>query len=226
MFITALADITGSFEDAIVESGRVLSVNGRVLPSTLHDVKLVASLELPHSLNEVRVEGESRIPEMAGRVRRVWLEPDNAPAFPPVIKALLSADLIVVGPGSLYTSILPNLLVHDLLSSMRASRAAKIYVCNIATQEGETDTFSTYDHVRVLEGYVGDDLFDVILCNDNFDGALNSSSVWVRVDEKTRSDERTYLTDLVNDAHPWRHDSVKLAQSIMDIFNERTGPLA
>lgn len=226
LFITALADITGSFEDAIVESGRVLSVNGRVLPSTLHDVKLVASLELPHSLNEVRVEGESRIPEMAGRVRRVWLEPDNAPAFPPVIKALLSADLIVVGPGSLYTSILPNLLVHDLLSSMRASRAAKIYVCNIATQEGETDTFSTYDHVRVLEGYVGDDLFDVILCNDNFDGALNSSSVWVRVDEKTRSDERTYLTDLVNDAHPWRHDSVKLAQSIMDIFNERTGPLA
>lgn len=225
LFITALADITGSFESAVVESGRVLSVNGRVLPSTLHDVKLVASMELPHSVNEVRVEGESKIPEMAGRVRRVWLEPDDAPAFPPVIQALLGADVIVVGPGSLYTSLLPNLLVHDLLASLRASRAIKIYICNIATQEGETDAFTTYDHVRALEGHVGDDLFDVILCNDNHEGKLNPSSVWVRVDEKTRSDERTYTTDLVDDAHPWRHDPLKLAQVIMDIFYERTGPL-
>jgi hypothetical protein len=88
LFITALADITGSFEDAVVESGRVLSVNGRVLPATLHNVKLVASMDVPHSINEVRVEGESRIPEMAGRVRHVWLEPDDAFAFPPVIKAV------------------------------------------------------------------------------------------------------------------------------------------
>ncbi|MCQ3938825.1 MAG: hypothetical protein DPW18_17535 [Chloroflexi bacterium] len=226
LFITALAEITGSFESAIVESGRVLSVNGRVLPSTLHDVKLVATMELPHSLNEVRVEGESRIPAMAGRVRRVWLEPDDAPAFPPVIKALLNADLIVVGPGSLYTSILPNLLVHDLLASIRASRAVKIYVSNIATQVGETDSFTCYDHIRALEGHVGDNLFDVILCNDNHQGDLGPSSVWVRVDEKTRSDERAYCADLVDDQFPWRHDSVKLAQVIMDVFNERTGPLS
>jgi uncharacterized cofD-like protein len=174
LFITALADITGSFEDAVVESARVLSVNGRVLPSTLHDVKLVASMELPHSVNEVRVVGESKIPEMAGRVRRVWLEPDNAPAFPPVIKALLNADIIVVGPGSLYTSILPNLLVQDLLASMDASRAIKIYVCNIATQAGETDAFTCYDHLRALEGHVGEDLFDIILCNDNYEGRCGS----------------------------------------------------
>lgn len=225
LFITALADITGSFEDAVVESGRVLSVNGRVLPSTLHDVKLVASMELPHSLNEVRVVGESKIPEMAGRVRRVWLEPDNAPAFPPVIKALLNADVIVVGPGSLYTSILPNLLVRDLLASLDASRAIKIYVCNIATQSGETDSFTCYDHVRALEGHVGEDLFDVIMCNDNYEGEMNADSVWVRVDEKSLSDSRTYTTDLVDDAHPWRHDAVKLAQVIMDIYDERTGPL-
>lgn len=225
LFITALADITCSFEDAVVESGRVLSVNGRVLPSTLHNVKLIASMELPHSLNEVRVEGESNIPAMAGRIRRVWLEPDNAPAFPPVIKALLTADAIVVGPGSLYTSILPNLLVHDLLASIRASRAVKIYVCNIATQAGETDSFTCYDHLRALEGHVGEDLFDVILCNDKYEGDVGPASVWVRVDEKTLSDERTYTADLVDDAHPWRHDSVKLAQVIMDIFYERTGPL-
>ena len=224
LFITALADITGSFEDAVVESGRVLSVNGRVLPSTLHDVKLVASMELPHSLNEVRVEGESRIPEMAGRVRRVWLEPDSASAFPPVIKAILNADVIVVGPGSLYTSILPNLLVHDLLSAMQISRAIKIFVCNIATQAGETDSYTCYDHIRALEGHVGEDLFDVILCNNNYDGEIGSSQ-WVRADEKTLSDSRSYCADLVDDGHPCRHDSLKLAQVVVDIFYERTGPL-
>jgi uncharacterized cofD-like protein len=224
LFITALADITGSFEDAVVESGRVLSVNGRVLPSTLHDVKLVASMELPHSINEVRVEGESKIPTMAGRVRRVWLEPNNASAFPPVIKAILNADMIVVGPGSLYTSILPNLLVHDLLAATHASRATKIYVCNIATQSGETDFFSCHDHVRALESHIGENMFDVILCNDNYENDIGSSQ-WVYADEKTLSDSRTHCADLVDDGHPWRHDSLKLAKVIMDIFYERTGPL-
>ncbi len=226
LFITALADITGSFEDAVVESGRVLSVNGRVFPSTLHDVRLIASMELPHSINEVRVEGESRIPEMAGRVRRVWLEPDNAPAFPPVIKEILNADVIIVGPGSLYTSLLPNLLVQDLLAAMHVTRAVKIYVCNIATQSGETDAYTCYDHVRALEGHVGEDLFDVILCNDNYSGEIGPSSQWVIADEKTLSDSRAYPADLVDTNHPWRHDSVKLAQTIVDIFLERTGPLS
>jgi len=225
LFIAALADITGSFEDAVAESGHVLSVNGRVLPSTLHDVKLVASMELPHSLNEVRVEGESKIPTMAGRVNRVWLEPDNASAFPPVIKAILNADAIVVGPGSLYTSLLPNLLVHDLLAAMRVSRATKIYVCNIATQSGETDFFTCHDHVRALENHVGEELFDIIVCNDNYSLDIGESSQWVLADEKTLSDSRTYCGDLVDDSHPWRHDSDKLAQVIMDIFYERTGPL-
>jgi uncharacterized cofD-like protein len=226
LFITALADITGSFEDAVVESGRVLSVNGRVFPSTLHDVRLVASMELPHSINEVRVEGESRIPEMAGRVRRVWLEPDNAPAFPPVIKEILNADVIIVGPGSLYTSLLPNLLVQDLLAAMHVTRAVKIFVCNIATQSGETDAYTCYDHVRALEGHVGEDLFDVIVCNDNYSGEIGPASQWVIADEKTLSDARAYPADLVDISHPWRHDSVKLAQTIVDIFLERTGPLS
>ncbi len=225
LFITALADITGSFESAVVESGRVLSVNGRVLPSTLNDVKLVASMELPNSLNEVRVEGESQIPKMAGRVRRVWLEPDDAPAFPPVIKELLNADIIVVGPGSLFTSLLPTLLVRDVLASIHASRAIKIYVCNIATQSGETDAFTCYDHIRSLEDHVGKDLFDVILCNDNYRGDIGPNSRWVVADEKTLSDTRTYCANLVDDGHPWRHDSLKLAQVILDIFYERTGPL-
>jgi uncharacterized cofD-like protein len=226
LFITALGDITGSMEEAIAESGRVLSVHGRVLPSTLHDVKLVADMRVPHSLNEVRVQGESRIPQMAGHVRRVWLEPNDAPAFPPIIKALLAADLIIVGPGSLYTSILPNLLVKDIIAAMNASRAVKIFICNIATQAGETDAYSCYDHVLALEEHVGEGLFDIVLCNDSYEGNIGGSSDWVRADEKSLSDSRVYTTDLVDDTHPWRHDSAKLSQVIINLYNERTGPLS
>lgn len=225
LFISALSDITGSFEEAVAESGRVLSVHGRVLPSTLHNVRLVADVRLPHVANEVRVEGESRIPEIAGLVRRVWLEPNDAPAFPPVIRALLNADMIVIGPGSLYTSLLPNLLVRDVLAAVRSSRALKVYVCNIATQPGETQTFTCYDHVRALEEHVGEDLFDIVICNDNYDGSLAEASEWVVADEKSRSDTRLYTTDLVDYEYPWRHDSPRLAQILMDMFYERTGPL-
>jgi uncharacterized cofD-like protein len=226
LFITALSDITGSFEEAVAESGRVLSVSGRVLPSTLHDVKLVADIQLPHVLNEVRVEGESRIPEAAGRIRRVWLEPNDAPAFPPALKALLSAELIVVGPGSLYTSLLPNLLVRDLLAAVHASRAIKIFVCNIATQTGETDSYSCYDHVRALEEHIGEDLFDVVLCNENHSVPLPAGTEWVRADSRTMSDARAYCADLLDEEHPWRHDSAKLGQVLMNLFSERTGPLS
>ena len=225
LFITALSDITGSFEEAVAESGRVLSVSGRVLPSTLHDVKLVADIQLPHTYNEVRVEGESNIPEAAGRVRRVWLEPNDAPAFPPALKAILSADLIIVGPGSLYTSLLPNLLVRDLMAAVHSSRAIKIFICNIATQTGETDSYSCHDHVRAVEEHIGEDLFDVVLCNENYSVALPAGSEWVRADQRTMADTRSYCADLLDVEHPWRHDAMKLGQTIMNLFFERTGPL-
>ncbi len=225
LFITALSDLTGSFEQAVAESGRVLSVSGRVLPSTLHDVKLVADVQLPHLGNEVRVEGESNIPEAAGRVRRVWLEPNDAPAFPPVLHAILNADLIIVGPGSLYTSILPNLLVRDLAAAIQASRAVKIFVCNIATQRGETDQYSCHDHVRALEQHMGEDLFDIILCNNKTPNSLPANVEWVRIDDRTLSDSRLYCADLLDEEYPWRHDPHKLAQVIIDLFYERTGPL-
>lgn len=225
LFITALSDITGSFEEAVAESGRVLSVSGRVLPSTLHNVKLIADIQLPDVVNEIRVEGESNIPEAAGRVRRVWLEPNNAPAFPPALKAILNADLIVIGPGSLYTSLLPNLLVRDLLSAIQSSRAIKIFVCNVATQTGETDEYSCYDHVRALEEHIGEDLFDVVLCNDNNSIPLPAGTEWVRADHRTMSDARAYCADLLDEERPWWHDSEKLGQVLIDLFNERTGPL-
>lgn len=225
LFITALADITGSFESAVAESGKVLSVSGRVLPSTLHDVKLVADVVLPHSPNQVRVLGESSIPKMAGRVRRVWLEPNDAPAFPPTLKAVLNADMIVVGPGSLYTSLLPNLLVQDLLGALQSSRALKIYVCNIATQAGETDVYTCDDHIRALEEHIGEGVFDIILCNDNYRGELEAGSQFVICDDKTMSDRRTYCADLSDEAQPWRHDSNKLATTLIQLLEEYTGPL-
>ena len=226
LFITALTEITGSFEEAIAESGRALSVSGRVLPSTLNNVQLVADMRLPQVVNEVRVEGESHIPEMAGRVRRVWLDPNDPPVFPPVVQALLNADMIVVGPGSLYTSLLPNLLVPDLLAALRASRALKIYVSNLATQVGETDLYSCFDHVRALEEHVGEGLFDVVLCNEDYSGQLSANTQWVRAEGDDARDKRLYCADLPEKDRPWRHDPSKLARVLMDLYYERTGPLS
>ncbi len=224
LFISALVDVTGSFEEAIAESGRVLSVHGRVLPATLHDIKLVADVQVPNLENHVRVKGESKIPKMPGRVRRVYLEPNNPPAFPPTIQAILAADLVVIGPGSLYTSILPNLLVPDLLAALRSSRALKIYVVNIATQPGETGSYGVSDHIFALEEHIGAGLFDVIVCNNQVDGSLPNGVDWVSIDENAMK-YPIYGSDLMDREHPWRHDSVKLAKVLVDILYERTGPL-
>jgi uncharacterized cofD-like protein len=225
LFISALAEITGSFEEAVAESGRVLAVHGRVLPATLHDVRLVADMSLPNAIVEVRVEGESRIPEFPGRIHRVWLEPGNPPAYPLVIQAILAADLIIIGPGSLYTSILPNLLVPDVSASIRASRALKIFVCNVANQPGETDGFNCMDHIRVCEAHVGEALFELVVANTQYNNQLPEGIEWVISDEELESDYAMYYSDLTDEQMPWHHDHVKLAQVIMDLYQERTGPL-
>lgn len=225
LFISALSNITGSFEEAVAESGRVLSVHGRVLPSTLHNVKLVADMTLPHSAYEVRVEGESKIPEFSGRVRRVWLEPDDAPAFPPAIRALLAADLIVIGPGSLYTSILPNLLVADLLSAIEASKALKVFICNIASQAGETDSYTCYDHLAALESHTDKNLIELVIANDGQDASLPPKANWTEIGKEFDNDPRLYVADLLDREFPWRHDAKKLAQTLMNLLYERTGPM-
>jgi uncharacterized cofD-like protein len=225
LFISALAEITGSFEEAVTESGRVLSVHGQVLPATLHDIRLVAEVRLPNTVNQIQVKGESRIPTMPGRVRRVTIEPNNPSAFPPVIQAILAADMIVIGPGSLYTSLLPNLLVPDLLAAIRASRAMKAYVVNIATQRGETAAYTCSDHIRVFEEHVGADLFDVIVYNNNNVGTLPNGIEWVKLDEKAAT-YPVYGADVLDVERPWRHDSDKLANTLMDLLFERKGPLA
>jgi uncharacterized cofD-like protein len=225
MFITALADLTGSFENAVAESGRALSVHGQVLPATLHNVRLVADVQLPQTETEVRVEGESQIPKAAGRVRRVWLEPNDASAYPPVIQAVLGADMIVIGPGSLYTSILPNILVRDLLEAIHSSRAVKMFVTNIATQPGETENYSSSDHIHALEDLIGFELVDVIVCNSCYDGEFVGKTQWVRVEEGESRDPRVYFTELVDHDNLVHHDAAKLAQTLMALYNERTGPL-
>lgn len=225
LFISALSEITGSFEEAVVESGRVLAVHGRVLPATLRDVRLVADVQLPHSIGEVRVEGESTIPKFPGDVQRVWLEPNNPAAYPQVIQSILAAELIVIGPGSLFTSILPNLLVPDIVAAIQASRGLKLYVCNVATQPGETDGFDCEDHIKVLNDHVGGPIFDIIVMNNKFEGQLPDKTEWVKTLPESESEYPIYRTDLIDETQPWRHDSSKLAKAVMDLYQERTGPL-
>lgn len=226
LLITALTELTGSFEEAVAETGRVLAVQGRVLPATLHDVRLVADVQMPNGEGVVQqVRGESQIPKAAGKVLRVWLEPDSPQAFPPTLQALLSADLIVVGPGSLYTSIIPNLLVPDIAGALRASRALKFYVCNVATQPGETDGYQCGDHLKTLEKHVGTRLFDLLISNNRFEGKLPENLDWVKTEAQLQHTYSVYSADLVDLENPWRHDSKKLAKTIMDLYYERTGPL-
>ena len=225
LFITAMAEVTGSFERAVLESGRVLAVRGRVVPSTLQDVTLTADLRAePAGMGGVappiRVAGESSIGEAGGAIERVYLEPDDAPAYPEAVRALLEADLIVAGPGSLYTSILPNLLVPDIARAVAASRALKVYVCNVATQHGETEGYSTGDHVAALEAHVGEGFFPVVLANDNLDVDFDASPgvELVTVDLPPAAGYRLVAGDLVDHAHPRQHDGHKLAQALLRLL--------
>lgn len=225
LFISAMVDIAGSFDEAVVESGRVLSVHGKVLPSTLDNVRLVADVQLPHIGTEIQVEGESMIPQASGEVRRVWLEPNDATAFPPVIQAMLNADMIVVGPGSLYTSILPNVLVPEIITAFQTSRALKIFVCNIVNQKGETEKYTTADHVDAIEANLGSLSFDLIICNNYFPTNQQSEFEWVKLVDTPKFRKRLYCSNLVDEDNPWRHESGKLAKVLMDLLYERTGPL-
>jgi uncharacterized cofD-like protein len=225
LFITAMAEITGSFEAAVAESGRVLAVQGQVLPSTLNDVRLQADVMMPQAATEIRIKGESLIPKSNGKVKRVWLDPSGPAAFPQSIRAILAADLIVIGPGSLFTSLLPNLLVPDLAEAIRASRALKLFVCNLATEKGETIGYTCGDHIRTILDHVQGGLFDITVANNRFEGNLPSTIDWVRPEPGVEEQYPVYQADLVDDLYPWRHDSHKLAQVIINLYQERTGPL-
>ena len=226
LFITAMSGITGSFEQALVESSRVLAVQGQVMPSTLEDVTLMGEMHVDGEDGVSRVAGESAIPEMTGTIQRVYLQPDRVRAYPEAVRALLSADLIVLGPGSLFTSILPNLLVPGIAEAVRASPAHKVYVCNIATQQGETDDFSVQDHIRAIERHVGPGLFETVLVNNQFPRLpADADFKYVRTDSSSRTsasshDVDFYTAALVDTNRPWRHDTNKLAAALMTLLDE------
>jgi uncharacterized cofD-like protein len=225
LFISSMAEVTGSFEQAIAESGRVLAISGRVLPASLENVNLAADVVDPASGKLIRISGESKITEASGIIKQVMLEPSDPAAYPEVIQAILSADIVVIGPGSLYTSILPNLLVKDITAAIRATQGLKIFICNVATQKGETEGFSCGDHLQVIEDHIGANIFDIIVANDVPPQKFNRNVEGVEVEDNLRNRYAVYKNDLIDEEHPWRHDPAKITRVLMDLFRERTGPL-
>ncbi len=212
LFIMAMADVTGNFEHALRESGKVLAVKGTIVPSTLQDVTLVASI------NGSNVEGESKIPKQNGRISQVFLKPDGAQVNPEAAQAILNAELVVIGPGSLYTSILPNLLVEGMVEAIKASPALKVLVCNLASQQGETDGYEVDDYIRVIHEHVGSNLFDFVLVNSNHSHVPTGgqSQVIFRAADASRHPEVRFIAaDVVNIRIPSHHDPEKLARVIM-----------
>jgi len=214
-----MAEVTGSFERGILESSRVLAVQGQVLPSTLQPVTLMGELRL-EPVGVSRVSGESSIAEAAGSIERVYLEPGDASAYPGAVHAILNADLIVAGPGSLYTSVLPNLLIKDIAKAIEASRASKAYVCNVATQRGETEGYTAAEHVAALEKHVGGGLFQTVVVNDNQDVEFEGGEGVELVQPSFPPDINLDIinADLADAACPWRHDSEKLSQVLLDLI--------
>ena len=213
LFIMAMAEVTGDIEHAVRESGRVLAVRGEVLPSTLQDVVLCASV------NGGTVVGESKIPMQEHPITRVFLRPDNVEINPEAALAILNADIVTVGPGSLYTSILPNLLVHGMVEAIKASPALKVFVCNVASEKGETDNFGVSDFLRVLEDHVGSNIFDFVIVNSNHNYTPTGGQSKVLFDMQRmtlgREGPHFILTDVVNRRIPSHHDTDKLARTIM-----------
>ncbi len=219
LFIVAMTGVVGNFEEAIRQTSRVLAVRGQIVPSTLADVTLQAKTE-----DEDTIHGESNITHCAGRIKEVSIHPGNAQAPPEAIRAILEADMIVVGPGSLYTSVLPNLLVDGIRRAILASSAVKVYVCNVATQPGETDGFEVADHVRVLEKHVGRGLFHYVLANNNIENGLpgewHSEPVRIGTDSQ-RPRFHLVQADVISQDNRYHHDPKKLAAALIQLYYDR-----
>lgn len=221
LFIVAMSEVTGNFEAAIHEASRVLNVRGTILPSTLEDVTLSARTYE----NEV-VHGEHNITERGAAIREVYLNPAAAEAHPDAVRAILDADMVIIGPGSLYTSVLPNLLVEGIRKALKQTTALRVFVCNVATQHGETDGFGVAEHLEALERHAGRGIVQVVVANNNI--APELPEAWraeaVRVSEEAL---RAYPgiqvieEDVVAEENRYRHDPHKLAATIMRLYDQR-----
>lgn len=231
LFIAALANIVAQSDDsqhnslaeALVEVERVLNIQGRVIPSTLDDVVLTANLKLHGSSRTVKVRGESQIEKVDGVLESIAVEPENAQAYTPSVQAILEADIIVIGPGSLYTSILPNLMVKGIADALRATDAFIIYVCNVATQPVETENYTVAEHVMALEKHIGRGVFQAVLANNVYPIDTVGNTKYVLPAPEHHEILQRYdvlYTDLTDDERPWRHDTNKLAAAILRLSEQ------
>src|SRR6266581_2280542 len=220
LFVLAMTGVTGSFEHALRETSRVLAVKGTILPSTLQDVEICAEFA-----DGSEVCGESRIPEIGKPIRRIYLKPEHPAAQPEAVSAILEADLLVVGPGSLYTSVLPNLLVEGIAKALIQTDGLKVYVCNVATQPGETDGYTVQAHVDALVRHLPGQAnpLDVVIAPRHPDGAgaPQPDVTLVTTSPNLTGQPRIVVEDVVRDDHPLRHDPDKLATVLMHIYEEQ-----
>lgn len=223
LLLAALTGITGSFDEALIAAQRVLALQGQVFPSTLEQVTLVADVLVHEGETAVtkRIVGESAIPKAGGAIQRVFLEPTHVRAYPPALRAVFQADLIVMGPGSLYTSILPNLLIEDLRQAIMLARAPTVYICNLATQPGETDHYNVAEHVHAIQEHTSENCIDIVIANDNIklDPALGGGKTVFVQPTKPRH-AQLITADLADERRPWRHDSQKIAKAVMSLLAE------
>jgi uncharacterized cofD-like protein len=217
LFVLAMTGVTGSFEHALRETSRVLAVKGTILPSTLQDVEICADFT-----DGSEVCGESQIPEMGKPIERIRLKPEHPGAQPEAVKALLEADLIVLGPGSLYTSVVPNLLVEGIAKALIQSEALKVYVCNVATQPGETDGYDVDAHIAALARHMPGQVnpVDVVIANVHRTGTVTPQAnitLLTAMPSKARRPQ-IVVDDVVRDDHALRHDPDKLAAALMRVY--------
>jgi uncharacterized cofD-like protein len=222
LFLTAMAGVTGDFAEAVHLTSEVLAINGVIYPLTNTNVSLNAELE-----DGSVITGETRITASQQRIRRVHLNPPNAQALPGALKAIEDADVITIGPGSLYTSLIPNLLVKEVVAAIRASKGTKIYIQNIMTQPGETVGYSAADHVQAMADHCDGILFPSILLNNRPPspailkkyGAEHAGPVTIDVDRLRTLKLNIVEWDLLDEDGVVRHDPDRLAQAVFQMGN-------
>lgn len=228
LFLAAMDGISNSFEEAVRKMSDVLAVTGRVLPVTLEDVRLCAELEDGFVIN-----GESKIGKHNsfhdGKIKKISLEPKSVRPLQEVLDAIAEADAVILGPGSLYTSIIPNLLADGICDALKNSNAIKLYVCNVMTQPGETDGYSVYDHVSALEEHSCKGILDYCIANDaGIPGELEiryredgAETVPIDDDKLEAAGIKLLQGDYVQIRNGFvRHDPEKLAETIIDLVAE------
>ncbi|MGE5605707.1 MAG: gluconeogenesis factor YvcK family protein [Bacteroidota bacterium] len=221
LFLAAMTEITGDFEEAIKESSKVLAVRGQVLPATLEHVILKAELE-----DGRIVTGESEIPKSRVPIKRVFLEPADCKPVDEAIAAIKEAEIIILGPGSLYTSVIPNLLVGEIAGAIRSSTAIKVYVCNAMTQAGETDNYSASQHLKAIIDHAGRGLVDFALVNNEtinqeiLERYSEEGAKPVRVDLENISSlgVKPLAAQIITKNNLIRHDGPKLARIVLGIY--------